>query len=76
MNRIKIYVFSLCFVSFLLTDVYADPEKQEMDIKREKDRTVYIIGGQENTIEKDRSEEDRRNSWDMLKNMNIRIDKR
>lgn len=76
MNRLKITSFSLFLICFMLTNAYCDSEKKEMDIKREKDRTVYTIGDSQCTDKKDRTEEDRKDSWDMLKNMNIRIDKR
>jgi len=56
--------------------VYGDSEKRELDIKRDKDKTVYMIGGQSDSKEKDQAEEDRKNSWEMLKNSRIRIDKR
>jgi len=35
-----------------------------------------MIGGQSDSKEKDQAEEDRKNSWEMLKNSRIRIDKR
>jgi len=72
----KIIILSVIFIALLLTNAYGDNAKNEMDIKRDKEKTVYIIGSQDSKKEKDTAEEDRKNSWDMLKNMDIRIDKR
>jgi len=72
----KIIILSVIFIALLLTNAYGDNAKNEMDIKRDKEKTVYIIGSQDSKKEKDIAEEDRKNSWDMLKNINIRIDKR
>lgn len=72
----KIIILSVIFIALLLTNAYGDNAKNEMDIKRDKEKTVYIIGSQDSKKEKDTAEEDTKNSWDMLKNMDIRIDKR
>ncbi|HOP85369.1 MAG TPA: hypothetical protein PKZ54_02695 [Syntrophorhabdaceae bacterium] len=72
----KIFISSVIFITLLLTNAYGESAKNEMDIKRDKEKTVYIIGSPDSTKEKDTTEEDRKNSWDMLKNANIRIDKR
>jgi len=69
--------FVISLLLFILTTlVYGDSEKRELEIKRDKDKTVYMIGGQSDSKEKDQTEEDRKNSWEMLKNSRIRIDKR
>jgi len=75
-RKMKIIILSVIFIALLLTNAYGDNAKNEMDIKRDKEKTVYIIGSQDSKKEKDIAEEDRKNSWDMLKNINIRIDKR
>jgi len=75
-RKMKIIILSVIFIALLLTNAYGDNAKNEMDIKRDKEKTVYIIGSQDSKKEKDTAEEDRKNSWDMLKNMDIRIDKR
>ena len=73
----KMIFFVISLLLFILTTlVYGDSEKRELEIKRDKDKTVYMIGGQSDSKEKDQTEEDRKNSWEMLKNSRIRIDKR
>ncbi len=76
MKGLKTLILSLMFVTLLFTNAYGEDAKKELDVKREKDKTVYEIGNPDCTKKKDTEEEDRKNSWDMLKNMNIRIDRR
>lgn len=70
--------YILCIFIFfnLLTDARGDSPKIEIDIKRENDKTIYIIGESQTDKEKDQRDVDRKEAWDMLKHMNIRIDKR
>lgn len=74
MKTIFFFIFVLLFIVY--APAYGDAEKRELDIQRDKDKTVYMIGGQTDTKQKDQEEEDRRNSWEMLKNSKIWIDKR
>ncbi|MCX7965775.1 MAG: hypothetical protein N2596_04035 [Syntrophorhabdaceae bacterium] len=76
MKFFRIFIFSLFLLAFFFINAYGDAEKKEIDIKRDREKTVYTIGSTDINKEKDQTEDDRKNSWDMLKNMNIRIDKR
>ncbi len=40
--------------------------EDELDIKKDKEKTVYTIGGSKDDQKKD---EDKENSWEMLKNV-------
>ncbi len=48
--------------------------REEMTVVRDKEKTVYTIGS--NGENKKEEEKDREKSWEMLKNMNIIIDRR
>lgn len=50
--------------------------KDTMEIKRDENKTVYSIGSsQDKKAGKTEDEKDKERAWDMLKNMNIIIDK-
>lgn len=49
----------------------------EVEVKRDKEKTVYSIGSsQENKNGTTEAEKDKEKAWDMLRNSNIIIDKR
>jgi hypothetical protein len=51
--------------------------KDDMEVRRDKDKTTYSIGPSEKkNNEKTEEEKDKERAWDMLKNMNTVIDKR
>ena len=51
--------------------------KDALEVTRDKDKTTYSIGPSEKrNSEKTEEEKDKERAWDMLKNMNIIIDKR
>jgi hypothetical protein len=51
--------------------------KDDMEVRRDKDKTTYSIGPSEKkNNEKTEEEKDKERAWDMLKNMNTIIDKR
>lgn len=61
----------------LLTIPYpalSEDERDNLKVERDKEKTVYTIGSSQKD-KKDQSEEDRKNSWDMLKNSNLWIRK-
>ncbi len=73
----KIILTIIIFYLIILNgSVYGQTEKKELNIERDKDKTVYTIGGSTDSPKKDQTEEDRQNSWDMLKNTRIWIDKK
>ncbi|MBP9560473.1 MAG: hypothetical protein KBE27_01470 [Syntrophorhabdaceae bacterium] len=80
MKIIKIILVTVIFFLLIFnastSSTYGDTEKRELDVERDKDKTVYIIGGTTNSRQRDQTEEDRQNSWDMLKNTRIKIDKK
>jgi hypothetical protein len=64
-NLIFLMLSSVLFVAF---------GKEPIDVQKDNDKTVYTIGsGKE---QKDEYQEDKKNAWDMLKNMNIILDDR
>ncbi|MCX8110298.1 MAG: hypothetical protein N3D15_03495 [Syntrophorhabdaceae bacterium] len=71
-----IFFVAIVLPCIFYTMVYGDSDKRELDIQMDKDKTVYIIGGQTDSRQKDQADEDRQNSWEMLKNSHIRIDQR
>jgi hypothetical protein len=51
--------------------------KDDMEVRRDKDKTTYSIGvSEKKSNEKTEEEKDKERAWDMLKNMNTVIDKR
>jgi hypothetical protein len=51
--------------------------KDDMEVRRDKDKTTYSIGPSEKkNNDKTEEEKDKERAWDMLKNMNTVIDKR
>ena len=61
------------FMTGILTPVIS---KDGPEVTRDKDKTTYSIGSSEQRKnEKTEEEKDKERAWDMLKNMNIIIDK-
>ena len=61
------------FMTGFLTPVIS---KDGLEVTRDKDKTTYSIGPSEKRKnEKTEEEKDKERAWDMLKNMNIIIDK-
>lgn len=69
-------ILAMLFAASLLVFPSSSPgeNKDEMTVVRDKDKTVYTIGSSGNNRKEE--EKDREKSWEMLKNMNIIIDKR
>ncbi len=72
------YTLSLFILGFLLTLVPAVPTtlfgKEQLDVTRDKDKTVYSIDSSERTRQDYREDRDR--AWDMLNHMPIILDNR
>jgi len=64
------------FICLFLTPcpAYSDAEKDNLNVEKDKEKTVYTIGSSQKD-KKDQSEEDKKNSWEMLKNTNLWIRK-
>jgi len=66
-------VISCIFTTGLLTNAVG---KDTMEVTRDKDKTTYAIGPSERGNQgKTDEEKERERAWDMLKHMNIIIDK-
>ncbi|MCX5810596.1 MAG: hypothetical protein NTX36_14720 [Proteobacteria bacterium] len=61
-----IFVFLFAFPHVASSESGQD----ELNIKRDEEKTVYTIGSS-HADKKDQAEEDKENSWEMLKNMNL-----
>lgn len=59
-------VFLVCGAGLLPLEA-----KETMEVVRDQERTTYVIGAKE-----EKPDEDKEKSWEMLKNMNIIIDRR
>jgi len=63
----------LCMIIFFLLSLLHSAvlayDKEELEVKRDKDKTVYTIGSEEDQ----KKDEDKANAWEMLKNKNIWI---
>jgi hypothetical protein len=57
------------FLLFFLHSAVLAGSKEELEVKRDKDKTVYTIGSEEDQ----KKDEDKANAWEMLKNKNIWI---
>jgi choline-glycine betaine transporter len=73
----------LCFFWFIVLLILMSGSftkaisKDDMEVRRDKDKTTYSIGPSEKkNNEKTEEEKDKERAWDMLKNMNTIIDKR
>lgn len=65
------------FIAFLMLHLPSYSYGGEMEVKRDKEKTVYSIGSsQENKDGTTEAEKDKEKAWDMLRNSNIIIDKR
>ena len=65
------------FIPGFLSDAIGKDTKDAMEVTRDKDKTTYTIGPSENKKDgKTEEEKDKERAWDMLKRMNIIIDKR
>ncbi|MCX8021340.1 MAG: hypothetical protein N2745_01020 [Syntrophorhabdaceae bacterium] len=63
--------FTLLFFPILS---FSSEEKEKIDVKRDKEKTVYTIDGGDD--KKKEQKDDRENSWEMLKNMKLWIEKK
>lgn len=61
-----IFVFLFVFPHLASSESGQD----ELNIKRDEEKTVYTIGSSQ-ADKKDQAAEDKENSWEMLKNMNL-----
>jgi hypothetical protein len=72
------YAITLCMSGILLFLMSGLPSplfsKDELNVTRDKDKTVYTIDSSETTRQADMQERDR--TWDMLRNMPIILDRR
>jgi hypothetical protein len=69
-------VFSV-FVVFLVLHLPSNSYSGEIEVNRDKEKTVYSIGSsQGNKDGTTEAEKDKEKAWDMLKNQNVIIDKR
>jgi len=65
------------FVIFLLLHLPSNSYSGEIEVQRDKEKTVYSIGSsQGNKDGTTEAEKDKEKAWDMLRNSNIIIDKR
>jgi hypothetical protein len=62
-KNLLLYLCIVLFLSGLAPLVFGE---DELDIKKDKDKTVYTVGSKEDQ----KKDEDKENSWEMLKNMN------
>ena len=72
------YTITLCMSSLLFFLISGLPShlcaKDELNVARDKEKTVYSVDSSEKTRREDMEERDR--AWDMLRNMPIILDKR
>ncbi|OPY77039.1 MAG: hypothetical protein A4E64_01280 [Syntrophorhabdus sp. PtaU1.Bin058] len=65
------------FIAFLALHLPSYSYGGEIEVQRDKEKTVYSIGSsQENKNGTTEAEKDKEKAWDMLRNSNIIIDKR
>jgi hypothetical protein len=81
MQKNKIFIdwhslLYLCIINFLLILFLHSPvtayDKEELEVKRDKEKTVYSIDSKEDQ----KKDEDKANAWEMLKNKNMWIEKK
>jgi hypothetical protein len=75
---LTIFFFFLFIALFIFMTGFLTPVISEdgLEVARDKDKTTYSIGPSEKRKnEKTEEEKDKERAWDMLKNMNIIIDK-
>lgn len=75
---LRIALFFLFITLFILMSGFLTRaiSKDSIEVTRDKERTTYSIGPSEKkNIEKTEEEKDKERAWDMLKNMNMVIDK-
>mgnify|MGYP000898614783 CR=1 FL=1 len=72
----RMCLFCIVFIILFTIPSPASSEnrKDELNIEKDKDKTVYTIGSSQKD-KKDQAEEDKKNSWEMLKNSNLWIRK-
>jgi len=77
-NRLKsvtcILLTGMIFVFLFVFPHSASSEsgQEELNVQRDEEKTVYTIGSS-HADKKDQAEQDKENSWEMLKNMNLWI---
>jgi hypothetical protein len=65
-----LYLFMINFILLLfLHSAALANDKEELEVKRDKQKTVYIIDSKDDQ----KKDEDKANAWEMLKNKNIWI---
>jgi hypothetical protein len=76
-NHLKKSVIRMLLSGMIFVFLFAFPHlassesgQEELNIKRDEEKTVYTIGSSQ-TDKKDQAAEDKANSWEMLKNMNL-----
>jgi len=74
--KTKYYFQGVCTIFVLSLFVLSMPlstfGREELDEKKDKDKTVWTIGSSEDK----QQQEDKDKAWDMLKNMNLWMDNR
>jgi hypothetical protein len=71
-----VFIICLGFILFLTLTMLCPPlfAGDELDIKKDKDKTVYTIGSSDDNRKEEAKERDK--AWDMLNKMPVIIDKR
>ena len=76
--RSRVCALALCATLIVLFVMSVTPAallaEDQIDVKRDKDKTVYSIG--QNGQIRQEEEQEREKAWEMLKHMGIIIDKR
>ena len=73
----KIWIASIILFAALAVNAPLNSSSEEIEVKRDKEKTVYSLGSsQERKDGLTEEERDKEKAWDMLRNSNIVIDKR